>query len=189
MLDYRPIGTEKQAEGPVSAEEKMNTKQFTPVTLETKTTPDPILSRREVLQGTLLGMIALLTPITGNAADQAHSQPSLGAGKNRAVVDAGAACVGSGEVCLKHIMDQFAAGDTSLTVCGMRVQEMIAVCRALITLAASDAPQLKPFAKVCIEVCKACETECRKHEQHHPICKETAESCARVSAACEKLIA
>ena len=150
---------------------------------------DAKLTRRQAIVGTSGAFLAALLPIVVRADEHAHAPAPTTAGKHRDVVDAATACVGSGETCLKHILDQSAAGDNSLAVCGMRVQDMTAVCRALITLAASDSPQLKPFAKVCLEVCKVCESECRKHEQHHPICKDTADSCARVVAACEKLVA
>ena len=145
-------------------------------------------TRRHILQGAAAATLVLLAPARIKAADHTHSQTTPSTSKHRDVVDAATACVGSGETCLKHILDQSAAGDNSLAACGMRVHEMIAVCRALVTLAASDSPQLKPFAKVCIEICRSCEVECRKHEQHHAICKETADSCERVISSCEKLI-
>jgi Cys-rich four helix bundle protein (predicted Tat secretion target) len=151
---------------------------------------DPKLTRRQAIAGISGAFLTALLPIAVRAEEHAHTAtPATTSSKRRDMVDAAVACVGTGEICLKHILDQSAAGDTSLAVCGMRVHDMVAVCRALATLAASDSPQLKPFAKVCIEVCQSCETECRKHEQHHPICKETADSCARVVATCKKLLA
>ena len=147
------------------------------------------LSRRQILIGTSGALLATVLPTGVRAAEHPQAATSTSSGKHRTVVDAAVACVGSGEICLKHIVDQSGAGDNSLAVCGLRVQEMTAVCRALVTLAAFDAPHLQSFAKVCIDVCQSCEAECRKHEQHHAICKETADSCARVVAACEKLVA
>ena len=153
------------------------------------TVSDATLTRRQAIAGISGAFLTTLLPLVVRAEEHAHAATATTTGKHRLLVAAAVACVGTGELCLKHILDQSAAGDTSLAVCGMRVQGMIAVCRALVTLAASDSPQLKPFAKVCSDVCRSCEAECRKHEQHHPICKETADSCARVVAACEKLAA
>jgi Cys-rich four helix bundle protein (predicted Tat secretion target) len=86
-------------------------------------------------------------------------------------------------------MGLFASGDASLAQCSARIQDMISVCGAVASLAAAESAYLKPLAKICIDVCKSCEQECRKHEQHHTICKETADACARQVVACEKVVA
>ena len=65
---------------------------------------------------------------------------------------------------------------------------MNAVSEALGVLAAADSAQLKAFVPVCIAVHDACEAECRKHT-HHPLCIETAEACAAVTAECKKVLA
>ena len=91
-------------------------------------------------------------------------------------------------MCLKHCLNLFATGDTSLSACAARIQEMDAVSEALGVLAAADSAQLKAFIPVCIAVHDACEEECRKHT-HHPLCIETAEACAAVTAECKKMLA
>ncbi len=96
-------------------------------------------------------------------------------------------CSGTGELCLKHCYAEFAKGQTMLAECAARVSAMIPVCEALASLAALESSRLKAFAKVCIDVCKDCEEECRKHEAHAEICKQCADSCVKVIAALQRL--
>lgn len=96
-------------------------------------------------------------------------------------------CSGTGELCLKHCYAEFSQGKTMLAECAARVSEMIPVCEALASLAALQSVHLKAFAKVCTDVCKACEEECRKHEAHAEICKQCADSCAKVIDALQRL--
>ena len=149
----------------------------------------PHLSRRDALLGaSSLSLATLASPALADTAHE-HAAPAANtATRHRSLVLTALECVGIGQMCLQHCFQQFAAGDTSLAVCAMRNQEMIAACQALATLAAASAAQLTDFAQVCIAIYKACEDECRKHH-HHAICMETAEACAKTIAECEKLTA
>ncbi|WP_421864009.1 four-helix bundle copper-binding protein [Parvibaculum sp.] len=95
-------------------------------------------------------------------------------------------CSGTGELCLQHCYTELAKGQTMLAQCAARVSEMIPVCEALASLAALESTHLKAYAKVCTDVCKACEEECRKHEAHAAICKQCADSCLEVIAALQR---
>jgi Cys-rich four helix bundle protein (predicted Tat secretion target) len=70
-----------------------------------------------------------------------------------------------------------------LAQCAARVGEMIPVCQTLASLAALESTHLKAYAKICIDVCQACEDECRKHTAHAAICGQCADACAKVIAA------
>ena len=100
------------------------------------------------------------------------------------LVRAIAECIGRGEVCLAHCIELLATGDTMLADCARRVNEMIALCGALQTIAAQDAPSLHALARVTDEVCRTCEEECRKHEDHHTQCRDCAEACAACRREC-----
>jgi Cys-rich four helix bundle protein (predicted Tat secretion target) len=144
------------------------------------------LTRRAILMSAVGGLLA------GQALSLAHAEES-GAkpsvhGQYHDLGDAALNCVGWGERCQNHIQGLFASGDTSLAQCSARIHDMIAVCRAVVSLAAAESAYLKPLAKVCLDVCDSCEKECRKHEQRHAICKETADACARMVAACKKIL-
>jgi len=45
-------------------------------------------------------------------------------------------------------------------------------------LASQDAKRLRELAKVCADICRACEGDCRKHEFHHVEYQRCAEACA-----------
>jgi Cys-rich four helix bundle protein (predicted Tat secretion target) len=81
-----------------------------------------------------------------------------------------------------------ANGDKSMGACAKTASEMLATCGALLSLAAQGAPSLSKFATVCLDVCKRCEAECRKHLQHPP-CADCAAACATCAAECKKIAA
>ncbi len=147
----------------------------------------PLIKRRNVLLGVSGAALAGLVASPTLAAHHEHATHDA-ATKHRALVLVAQACVGIGEMCLKHCLNLFATGDTSLSACAARIQEMNAVSEALSALAAADSAQLKALIPVCIAIHDACEEECRKHT-HHPLCMETAEACAKVTAECKKVIA
>ena len=149
----------------------------------------PTIKRRDVLLGVSSAALAGLVASPALAAHHEQAEHTHDdAPKHRTLVLAAQACVGIGAMCLKHCLNLFATGDTSLSACAARIQEMNAVSEALGVLAAADSAQLKAFVPVCIAVHDACEEECRKHT-HHPLCMETAEACATVTAECKKVMA
>jgi Cys-rich four helix bundle protein (predicted Tat secretion target) len=126
-----------------------------------------------------------LTSITGVAlgGDDEHAEHRDGhsaAGlKHQSLVDAALGCVKAGNGCIDHCIELLLAGDTSLGDCARAVQQMLATCDTLAKLAAYDSKFLPEYAKICAEICRNCQTECRKHESHHAACKACAESCAK----------
>ena len=139
------------------------------------------MNRRQVLSG--VGVLAAAAA----AVQQAHSGGSAGIA-NRALVGTASDCVSKGQVCLSHCHEMLATGDKSLGACAKSVSELLAVCGALLALAAQGAPSLPKLAAVGFDVCTRCEAECRKHVQHPP-CKDCAEACAACAAQCKKVAA
>ena len=76
-----------------------------------------------------------------------------------------------------------------MAVCAKMVTEAIAVCNALVTVAAVESKNLPALAKAAMAFCKDCEDECRKHEKTHTTCKECADACAKCLIECKKLVA
>jgi Cys-rich four helix bundle protein (predicted Tat secretion target) len=97
-------------------------------------------------------------------------------------------CVVTGEVCLAHIHEMLAQGDKALAPCAKSVSELTAVCEALRSLAAQNAPALAKQAAVTMDVCNRCEAECRKHEKVHSQCKNCADACAACAVECKKVV-
>ena len=139
------------------------------------------MNRRQVLSGAGFLAAAAVT------VEQARSQSSAGVA-NKAVVATAGDCLSKGELCLSHCHEMLATGDKSMGACAKTVSEMIAVCGAMLSLAAQGAPSLSRFATVCLDVCRRCEAECRKHVQHTP-CKDCATACGACQTECKKIAA
>jgi len=141
------------------------------------------MERRELLAG--LATISALSAAPSLYAQATH-QHSPDAGKNAAVIKTASDCETTGEICVSHCIELLSQGDKSLGLCAKRASELIAVCRALGAIATQDAPSLTTLAALAEDVCKRCETECRKFTQH-PQCIACADACAACSAECKRL--
>jgi Cys-rich four helix bundle protein (predicted Tat secretion target) len=117
-----------------------------------------------------------------------HAHHHQGAPRHQKLVDSALLCVNRGEVCLDHCLKLLATGDTSLKDCVRTVSAMLPMCTALARYAALEAPRLKQLAKLCIDVCSDCESECKRHQDHHAACKACAESCAACIKDCKALL-
>jgi len=107
-----------------------------------------------------------------------NKSPAAAPSPQQAVVAATKRCENVGNVCLRHCQRLTRLGDKSLADCMRSVSAMIPICVATNKLASQDAKPLQALAKLCAEVCRECEAECRKHEFHHVECKRCAEACA-----------
>lgn len=58
------------------------------------------------------------------------------------------------------------------------------ICIITATFLARNSKHGKHLFSGCIEICKACATECEKHQHQH--CKDCAAACRRCIAACEE---
>jgi Cys-rich four helix bundle protein (predicted Tat secretion target) len=116
-----------------------------------------------------------------------HEKHAHGPAPHQALIDAALDYINRGEVCIDHCITLLGKGDTSLIGCLRSVSAMMPLCTALVRLAALDAKRLKELAKVCVDELADCEEECKKHEDHHAVCKACAEACAACAEECKKL--
>lgn len=121
----------------------------------------------------------------GHEGHEGHSAE----GNNPTVTKAALNCIASANVCIEHCIVQLRDGNTAMADCAAAVTEMHAACTGLATLAAQNSKHLGKYAAACLEICKTCEIECRKHENMHAVCKACADSCKACIAECEKLVA
>lgn len=112
-----------------------------------------------------------------------------GGGKYQDLAQASAHCVMTGQNCLRHCLETFAAGDTTLAACARSVRELIAVTAALQDLATADSTYVPAMSRVVETICLGCEKECRKHADHHATCRACADACLDCAAACRKAAA
>ena len=95
------------------------------------------------------------------------------------VLDAANNCLDKGQRCIAHCLVSFQEGDVALADCASKVHEMQAICGAFSYLLAANSDYVRSYAAICEKVCKDCEQECRKHEEHVE-CKACAEACAEI---------
>jgi len=133
-------------------------------------------SRRSLIAGA--GALLAGGSLAGTAWAKAAAKTGPAKSPNQAVVEATKRCESVGNTCVKHCERQARRGDNSLAECKRLVLIMLPVCMATNRLAQQDAEHLRDLAKVCADVCRDCEAECRKHESHHVECKRCAEACA-----------
>jgi len=140
------------------------------------------MNRRELLgQSTVaLGALAAVS-----AASTVGSVAFAASKKTESLINAANDCIAVSEECLTHCFDQLEKGDKSMAECAKAVRDTLAACRGLVSLAAAESKHLKEFATVCAKICRDCEAACKKHENHHAICKRCMEACAACAKACE----
>jgi Cys-rich four helix bundle protein (predicted Tat secretion target) len=133
---------------------------------------------RRCLLGTATALLAGVGETPLASAQTAAAKTSPRASPHQAIIDATKRCETVGNACLKHCQRLTRRGDKSLADCMRSVSDMLPVCTAMNRLAVQDAKRLKDLAKVCADICRDCEAECRKHEFHHVECQRCAEACA-----------
>ena len=106
--------------------------------------------------------------------------------KYKALEDSAAACVSTGEDCLRHCLAMSAMKDTSMAACERSVVELNAACRALQTLASINSTFTPAFAKDVAAVCDACRKECQVFVTKYAECKACADACTKCAAECRK---
>jgi Cys-rich four helix bundle protein (predicted Tat secretion target) len=145
-----------------------------PLTLKHKDA-DAGISRRDMLVG--MGAAAAMAyagQATSAAPEHDHSKHSA---QLPGLLDAVNDCVDKGQRCITHCLVSFKEGDLELADCAAKVHEMEAVCRAFSYLVTANSSYVKAYAGICEQVCKDCEKECLKHEEHVE-CKACADACS-----------
>jgi Cys-rich four helix bundle protein (predicted Tat secretion target) len=131
------------------------------------------------------GAVAAIGVGTAMAAEK-HDH-HYGGSMHGKLIETASNCITTGQACIQHCFESFAAGDTSLAACAKTVTEAIYVCQTLQAMAAANSPHLKAMSKIALAVCLDCEKECRKHEAKHQTCKACAEACKACADECKKL--
>lgn len=150
---------------------------------------------RRALLATLAASGAMLAASAAEAQEShehnhsaAHEGHDNATAAHQALINAALDCVNKGSVCSTHCIDLLGKGDTSIIGCLRTVSAMLPACTALARLGALDAKRLKEYAEVCAKICDDCREECKKHQDHHAVCKACAESCKTCADECRKLV-
>ena len=138
-----------------------------------------MLTRRQVMAAGVAAMAIQAMP--AGAAESGD--------KAAALADAASGCVRAGEACLQHCLDLLAKGDTGIADCAKTVTQMLAICRAVGPIADARGKYLPAMAQLCQTACTDCAEACRKHAEHHAVCKACMEACEKTAAAAKALAA
>jgi Cys-rich four helix bundle protein (predicted Tat secretion target) len=103
------------------------------------------------------------------------------------VAQTAARCMVAGETCLEHCLRDLSSGSTMMSDCARQVQQMLAICRSMSSLAAMGSGYAPEMAALCKKACVNCAAECKKHAGHHDECKACYEACQETIAALEAL--
>lgn len=152
------------------------------------------MNRRDVLQGGAMLSAALAAGLAQAAAPKAkphdHMHHHHGAAADYGdLAHAATHCVMFGEACIGHCLELLADGEKDMAACAQSVEQMMSACTMLRQLATWKSAYVPRMAAVVMDMCKACEDECRKHEKKHKVCRDCAESCAACFTECKKVAA
>ncbi len=142
------------------------------------------VSRRALLQGAAL-LATGLAASRSMAAEHDHAAMT----GHMALVEAALHCKRDGLACMQHLQALLVAGDTSLANCLSGVNDMLAICEPLITLASNHSSNLPALAAVAGKISEECEAVCRTHAAQHVQCATLAESCAACARECAAVAA
>lgn len=154
------------------------------------------MNRRELLTGGAAATFATLTASALAAEPKANAQAGhdhghmhhhhhAGGADYATLAHAATHCVMFGEACIGHCLDLLAEGDKEMAACAKSVEQMLAACNMLRQLATWKSAYVPRMAAVVMDMCLACEQECRKHENKHKECRDCAESCAACAKECK----
>lgn len=149
------------------------------------------MNRRELLLGAV-AMAASATASKAFAAEHNHDHMNMvhdhKSTLNEKLIAVAADCTLKANICVQHCIVLMGQGEKDLSACANSSSQAAAICTALQQMAAADSKHLPQLAKVAMDVCKACEEECRKTERH-PECKACKEACAACYEECRKIAA
>lgn len=146
------------------------------------------MDRREAVSAVSPFTLAALSAGSAALEDHEHQLHMVsGTARYQAILEAAGACVAKGQACLAHCLVLLGGGDKSLGDCAQAVNQMLAACGALQSLAAQASPLVGSMAKVALDGCKDCQKACRPHAAKHAECKSCMESCAECIKQCEAL--
>jgi len=151
------------------------------------------MNRRELIGAA--GAVAIVAAASGAFAEDGsadHVQGDMAMqmpmpAMSQKLIDAAFGCVKAGQACLNHSLSSFATGDTMLATCARLTDQMIVGCETLAKLASVGSAHLHEAVRLATALCQDCEEECRKHAEHHALCKACGEACATTIEECKKI--
>ena len=143
---------------------------------------EKLMDRREFFA--VAGTIAAAASASEAFAQMAAETP-MHPPKYKALEEAAAHCVATGNDCLRHCLGMYAMKDTSMAGCADAAYQVVAACGALQALAAVNSAYVGAIAKGVEQVCRQCQKECEKWPKISE-CKACGDSCKACAEECAK---
>ncbi|MGB6324866.1 MAG: four-helix bundle copper-binding protein, partial [Methylocella sp.] len=118
------------------------------------------MDRREFIAAA--GTAAAVVSTSQAFAQMAAEEPQMHPPKYKALEEAAAHCVATGNDCLRHCFGMYKMKDTSMADCADAAFQLVAACAALNSLAAVNSVHTGHLAKAVEMVCNDCKKECDK---------------------------
>jgi len=137
------------------------------------------MNRKSFITNTAAGLATITALGKLTAQEHVHDSKemkSTNPGKYSKALMSALHCKLQAQICLSHCITEMGKGD-SLAACANSTREVIAMCDSFIAMASLESGFTKKTAQLCEEVCKSCASECKKHSEHHKVCKDCMESC------------
>ncbi|MGH7248787.1 MAG: four-helix bundle copper-binding protein [Pseudomonadota bacterium] len=144
------------------------------------------MDRREFIAAA--GTVAAAASTSQAFAQMAAEEPMMHPPKYKALEDAAAHCVVTGNDCLRHCLGMYKMKDTSMAGCADTAFQLVAACGALAALAAAKAEHTGQLAKVVEMLCNDCQKECDKFPKVTE-CKTCGDACKACAEECRKAAA
>jgi len=141
------------------------------------------MDRREFVAAA--GTVAAVASTSQAFAQMAAEEPMMHPAQYKALEEAAAHCVATGNDCMRHCLGMYAMKDTSMAGCANTAFQLVAACGALQTLASVNSEHTGHLAKAVEMVCTDCQKECEKWPKVAE-CKTCGESCKACAAECRK---
>lgn len=147
------------------------------------------MNRRELIKHSFLGAAAVTVSGAVGTAFANNASAENDSGPYADVITAAANCIKAGEACVAHCIAELSRGNTDMANCNKRVHEMLAFCKATLSLASLKSELLPDLAAVCAEACRLCKDACAEHRAHwghgmHLECKACHDACVECERAC-----
>lgn len=144
------------------------------------------MDRREFIAAA--GTAAAVVSTSQAFAQMAAEEPQMHPPKYKALEEAAAHCVATGNDCLRHCLGMYKMKDTSMADCADAAFQLVAACAALNSLAAVNSVHTGHLAKAVEMVCNDCKKECDKFPKV-AVCKTCGNSCKTCAEECRKAAA
>lgn len=95
-----------------------------------------------------------------------------------------AACQAALQACQECAASDLGEGDPKMWACALINLDCADICEATIKALARRSPHHGDFCAICEHLCRACASECAKHDTEH--CRRCKEACIRCAAACSQ---